>query len=225
MWVHIWKSEFRCFPLCNRELYPHVCWIRASQVKEHNEETCRGWCFWSWQTFHCSDFLSPEHSQLAFIHLLSAHKMSFLLVLQKTNLSSPPEPNFDLEALQGAYPDKSAFRDVYTCSCLKIPHLVISYCISWIPPSLPASSSQRWQSQLLGVQSTAEPVTWWLSASNAWTLLLFLPLLISTAFLLSQKRWLQTAPCPSLAHHAGAHCHSGIWNLGIRMVHVGSRPP
>lgn len=37
-----YEKEFRCFPLCNHELYPRACWITASRVKEHNEETCRG---------------------------------------------------------------------------------------------------------------------------------------------------------------------------------------
>lgn len=150
--------------------------------------------------------------------------MIFSLILQKINFSSSTiEPNFDPGALQGTYPDKSALRDVYTCSCLKIPHLVISYWISWIPPCLTASSSQSCQFQLLDVQSTAETVIWWLFAFNAWTLLLVLPLFISIAFLPSQKRGLQCAP--SLAYPCRWCCHSGIWNLDVRLVHVRSRHP
>lgn len=91
--------------------------------------------------------------------------------------------------------------------------------------SLPPPSSQSWQSQLLGVQSTAEPVTWWLPVFNAWTLLVALPLPISIVFLPSQKKGLQHAPSPFLAHHVSACCHSGIWNLDVRLMHVRSKPP
>lgn len=86
------------------------------------------------------------------------------------------------------------------------------------------SPPPSWQPQLLSVQSTAETVTRWLSAFNAQTLLLFLTLLISTAFLFSQRRWLQHAPSPSLAHHVGTYLHSGIWNSDVRLLHVRSRP-
>lgn len=124
--------------------------------------------------------LNPPSWHLSTYRLLT--KWAFTQFFKRQTSLPPPEPTFDLQALQGTYPDKSAFWDVHTCSCLKIPHLVISYYISCIPPSLTASFSQSWHSQLLGMQSTAEPAIWWLSDFNAWTPLPFVPLLISTAF-------------------------------------------
>lgn len=110
-------------------------------------------------------------------------KLALPKFFKKQSSLPPPEPNFDLEALQSTCPDKSTFRDVHTFSCLKIPHLAISY-ISCISPSLTAFFSEL---ALPAPQSTAEPVIWWLSDFNAWTLLPFLPLFTSTAFLPAQK--------------------------------------
>lgn len=92
-----------------------------------------------------------------------------------------PEPDFDLQALQSSHTDKSVFRDDHTCSCLKIPHLVISYHISCISRSLTVSFARNWYSSCFSMQSTAELVLQWLHDCNACTLLPFLPLLTSTA--------------------------------------------
>lgn len=130
--------------------------------------------------FHCSDFLIPEPSHLSTYQLLT--NWAFPQFFKRQTSLPPPEPSFDLRALQGTYPYKIAFKDVHTRSCLKIPHLVISDYISTFPLSLIAFFPRSWHSQLLGIWSTDRPTIWWLSDFNAWTPLLFLPLLISTVF-------------------------------------------
>ena len=180
MWVHIWQREFSGI-----FLYVTTSSIQASagsepaQWKNITRKHAEDDAFNPGKLFIVLIFsaLNPPSKHLSTYRLLM--KLAFPQFFKRQTSLPPAEPDFDVWALQGTYPDKSAFRDVHTCSCLKIPHLVISYYMSCIPLSLTASFSQSWHSQLLNVQSTAVTAIWWLSDFNAWTPLPFLPLLIN----------------------------------------------
>lgn len=136
--AHMTKRGFRCFPLCNHELQvsagadPPKC---MNATRKHAE----------YDAFHPGklsivfNFSAPSPPSKHLSTYLLLHKWVFPQFFKCQPSLAPPEPNFDLQALQSSRSDKSSFRDVHTCSCLKIPNLFISYLISRISPSLTAS--------------------------------------------------------------------------------------
>lgn len=214
MWVHIWQRE-----VSGAFLYVTMSSVQVPAGADPPK------CINATRKHAEDDAFNPGKLSVVFNFSAptppSQHLSTYLLLHEFFPTSSNVNLLFHLQSLTLIFKLCKALTQTKVLSEMSIPahalksHICLFHTTSavFLPLSLPLSELAL---LMFSTQSTAEPVLWWLHDCNACTLLPFLPLLTSTAFLQTQKEWLWHARSLSLPHYTCAYCHLGfeIWVLG-----------